>query len=394
MMVTDPDGPADTTMMRIVHRALRRDLGRARSALGQVPAPAPDRLHAIADHLVWMMGFLHAHHEAEDRGLYRVVRERAPGRPEVLEVLDRMEHHHHAIAPAIAAVEAAATTVGTELNDTAIGSLVAALDDLSAELLPHLDQEEREAMPAVAALVTNAEWLALEREHNLDPKSFSELGREGHWLIDDADDADRATVLGLVPALPRFLLVHGFARGYRRRRDACWGTAPAPKRRVQKRGHVSVVVDADIEAAWDIVRDVTRVGEWSHECVGAVWTGEVRAPAVGARFRGRNRAGLFRWGRVCEIVAADPYELAWTTVPTVLFPDSTEWRIRLVEDVDGTRIEQSFRVIRAPKLLDALYARLIPAHRDRSAALADDLRRLGIAANRSASPPGRAASRT
>jgi hypothetical protein len=67
----------------------------------------------------------------------------------------------------------------------------------------------------------------------------------------------------------------------------------------------------------------------------------------------------------------------WRTVPTPLYPDSTEWAIRLHSADGGTRIEQTFAVIRAPKLLDVLYALIIPAHRDRTAALTEDLRRLG-----------------
>jgi hypothetical protein len=133
---------------------------------------------------------------------------------------------------------------------------------------------------------------------------------------------------------------------------------------------------------WKVVRDVTRVGEWSHECVGAAWVGDATAPVPGARFRGRNRAGVFRWGRVCEIVSADPYELVWITVPTTLYPDSSEWRISLGEVDAGTRISQQFRVLRAPKVLAVLYALVIPAHRDRTAALVEDLTRLGTLASR------------
>ena len=58
----------------------------------------------------------------------------------------------------------------------------------------------------------------------------------------------------------------------------------------------------------------------------------------GARFRGRNRAGLIRWGRVCEIVSANPHELVWITVPTTLYPDSSEWRITLEEVDAGTPV--------------------------------------------------------
>ena len=232
-------------------------------------------------------------------------------------------------------------------------------------------------MPIASRLVTAAEWEAIDKQHNLDPKSFSELGFEGHWLVDGATESDRATVLGLVPPIPRFVLLHGFARRYRRHVHACWGDGGAPPHRVQLENRGAVTVDADIDAVWDIVRDVTRVGEWSHECVGAEWLDGATSATPGARFRGRNRARLFRWGRVCEVVSAEPYELVWVTVPTALFPDSTEWRIALAEVDGGTRIEQRFRVVRGPKVLAMLYALAIPAHRDRTAALVADLERLG-----------------
>ena len=153
-----------------------------------------------------------------------------------------------------------------------------------------------------------------------------------------------------------------------------------PPRRVQSENSVAVTVEADIDAVWEVVRDVTRVGEWSHECVGAEWLGDAKAAAPGVRFRGRNRAGLIRWGRVCEIISADPYELVWITVPTVRYPDSSEWHIALTKVDAGTRISQQFRVLRAPKILTVLFALAIPGHRDRTDALVEDLKRLGAVA--------------
>jgi hypothetical protein len=152
---------------------------------------------------------------------------------------------------------------------------------------------------------------------------------------------------------------------------------------VQTTGAVAVTVPAQIDNVWNVVRDVTRVGEWSHECVGATWLGGSTSAVPGARFRGRNRAGLFRWGRVCEIVSAEPHKLVWVTVPSALYPDSSEWQIELDEVDGGTQISQRFRVLRAPKVLSTLYAVVIPAHRDRTAALAEDLQRLGAVAARS-----------
>ena len=376
------DGPADTTMMRIVHDALRRDLARAQATLSD-PAPlSPHRRRAIGDHLTWLMRFLEAHHASEDDGLYPLVRERAGDASDALAVLDRMRRGHEDIAGAITAVDQAAGSLSAHASDDAVHQAALALDALGTVLLPHLREEEDEAMPIVSRLITSAEWDAIEHEHNLDHKSLAELGFEGHWLLDGASDADRATVTGLVPPVPRFVLLHGFAHRYRRRSRACWDAAAHPGRSVQMRGSVAVTVDADIDEVWALVRDVRRVGEWSHECVGAEWIGGSTEAAAGARFRGRNRAGLLRWGRVCEIVSAEPYELVWITVPTTLYPDSSEWRISLERVAGGTRISQRFRVLRAPKVLGAVYATLIPTHRDRTAALTEDLRRLGRTASR------------
>lgn len=383
-MTITSDAPADTTMMRIVHDALRRDLARARRVLVQPERTRPAQRRAVGAHLSWMMHFLHAHHASEDDGLYPLVRQRAGGAAEARGVLDRMAREHEAIASAVATVETAAIALAADPGEIATHQTLDALDALATVLLPHLQEEEDDAMPLVSRLITTAEWQAIEKQHNLDPKSMSDLGFEGHWLIDGASDADRATVVGLVPAIPRFILLHGFARRYRRHANACWGETGKSSRRVQMENTVAVTVDADVDEVWDVVRDVTRVGEWSHECVGAAWLGAATAAVPGARFRGRNRAGILRWGRVCEIVSAEPYELVWRTVPTPLYPDSSEWRIALDKTDAGTRISQHFRVVRAPKVLSVLYALVIPAHRDRTAALVADLERLGSTARRSA----------
>jgi hemerythrin-like domain-containing protein len=367
----DVNTPADTTMMRIVHQALRRDLRRATAALRAVPAPDARRRVALARHLTWMMSFIETHHRTEDLGLYPLVRTRAP---HAAALLDAMTDGHEAVATAMAAVEAASTGYA-EGEDPR--RLVGALDDLVDVLLPHLQLEEDEMMPVVSRVVTAAEWNDIEQRYQLAGKSMAQLGREGHWLIDDASAADRKTVLQLVPLAQRLLLLYGFGPVYRRHARACWRPR---SRRLQHEGSTSVVVAADVDAVWAVVRDPTRVGEWSHECVDGVWLGDATAAVPGARFRGRNRQGLARWGRVCEVVRAAPYELVWRTVPTRLYPDSSEWTLRLEPDAGRTRIEQTFHVVKTTKL-EPIYATIVPAHRDRTAELAGDLERIGALAS-------------
>ena len=60
---------------------------------------------------------------------------------------------------------------------------------------------------------------------------------------------------------------------------------------MQKSGQVETIVDAPIAEVWEVVRDVERVGEWSHECVGISWLGDERppSPALGSEV-GTSRA--------------------------------------------------------------------------------------------------------
>ncbi len=223
-MSTTPHEPADTRSMGVVHSALRRDLRRTRVVLTSPPYPDDARRRALADHLTWMMHFLHLHHTGEDEGLWPLIRSRNPA---AAALLDDMEADHLRIAPAVDALIEAASAYRTDAE--ARNTLLDALDRLSEVLLPHLEREELEAMPVVAATISTAEFRDVEHEYFVEPKGFAELGREGHWVVDGLGDEDRDLIYGVVPAIPRFILVHGFARGYRRRAELVWGHGGASR---------------------------------------------------------------------------------------------------------------------------------------------------------------------
>jgi uncharacterized protein YndB with AHSA1/START domain len=154
-----------------------------------------------------------------------------------------------------------------------------------------------------------------------------------------------------------------------------------------RNGRCSVTTSASPESVWAIVGDPTRVGEWCHECGGAVWIDGATTARPGARFRGRNRVGRSRWTRTSEIVTVDaPRELAWRTVPTRLYPDSTIWTITIEPTDTGSRIEQRFEVLKLNPIIDRIFYLLIPPHRDRSDALRQDIERLATAAERESVP--------
>ena len=72
-----------------------------------------------------------------------------------------------------------------------------------------------------------------------------------------------------------------------------------------------------------------------------------------------------------------PRSLAWKTVGLWGKVDSTVWRIDLEPNGTGTRIVQTYDVVRCPPWWEWLVARVVPPHRDRSEALAADLARIG-----------------
>jgi uncharacterized protein YndB with AHSA1/START domain len=143
-------------------------------------------------------------------------------------------------------------------------------------------------------------------------------------------------------------------------------------------GTTTIEVDASPEQVWALLTDITRTGEWSHETQGGEWLDGATEPVPGARFRGRNEQGSYRWSRQCEVLAVDPgRSISWRTVPTTVYRDSTIWTYVLEPTETGCRITQFFEVVQLGKVMDRVFYAIVPAHRDRSEALAGDLRRLG-----------------
>jgi len=59
-------------------------------------------------------------------------------------------------------------------------------------------------------------------------------------------------------------------------------------------------IDAPAEVVWDMISDMTRMGEWSPENEGGTWLGSATGPAPGAKFRGLNRHGNKTWKSVAD----------------------------------------------------------------------------------------------
>ncbi|BAH55621.1 MULTISPECIES: hemerythrin domain-containing protein [Rhodococcus] len=218
-MSTDRAAPADTRMMGILHDALRRDLGRARTVLTAPTPPAQSQRIAVADHLLWMMDYLRYHHRTEDENLWPLIRRLNPGAGTLL---DRMDADHTHISPEIDRLCSAAGAYRDDGSTDARQAVVVALDGLEAALLPHLRREEDEMMPVVSRTITVGHWEDWGRDIVKD-KPKLELAREVPWVLDGLDAEQYRLVAHVLPAPARVILLHALAGQYRRACAARWG---------------------------------------------------------------------------------------------------------------------------------------------------------------------------
>jgi hypothetical protein len=73
----------------------------------------------------------------------------------------------------------------------------------------------------------------------------------------------------------------------------------------------SIVIQRTPEEVYDMVSDVTRMGEWSPVCK-ACWWEEGDGPSVGAIFTGRNETPERTWEMKNKVTAADRgKEFSW-----------------------------------------------------------------------------------
>lgn len=66
----------------------------------------------------------------------------------------------------------------------------------------------------------------------------------------------------------------------------------------------SIVIARPAEMLYDMVSDITRMGEWSPVCKAGWWDAD-DIPRVGAWFTGRNETPERTWETRSEVVAAD-----------------------------------------------------------------------------------------
>ncbi|WP_328619265.1 hemerythrin domain-containing protein [Streptomyces sp. NBC_00354] len=204
--------PITTHDMVVVHRMFRREFREAAGRVRGVRHGSRAQVRLVADRLALLLDTLHHHHEGEDRLLWPKLAERASGHGELWK---RMQGQHADLADRLG-------RAGALLGPWAAGGagargeeLAAVLEQVSQAVEEHFDQEEREALPLVPAVVSQAEWDEIgDAASAAVPKSklLTVLG----MILKDADPGEQILIMAHLPLPPRVIWRAVGERNFRR----------------------------------------------------------------------------------------------------------------------------------------------------------------------------------
>ena len=129
-------------------------------------------------------------------------------------------------------------------------------------------------------------------------------------------------------------------------------------------GTAQVHIEAAPDTVYRVVSDVTRMGEWSPETTKCRWLDGATDAAVGARFKGSNKRGFVTWSTRPTVVVADPGSEFAFDVAT-----DTRWTYRFEVEGNGTRLTESFEMLRDIRWYYAFAERWLMQVKDRKADL-------------------------
>ena len=130
-------------------------------------------------------------------------------------------------------------------------------------------------------------------------------------------------------------------------------------------------IAASPEAVWELVSNITRIGDWSPECYRCEWD-PGKAPGLGATFTGYNRFGDTEWSNQSTIVEWVRLErVAWEVRLTARAAEKfggdpvTRWGFTVERIGTGVRLTQVTDDMRSEGL-KAFGAKFLPAIADRA----------------------------
>jgi len=204
------------TMNRVIHGAVRRDLGRLEEALTSARDGDVGRARDLDRAFGYLHGELVRHHRGEDTHIFPMF----AGFGVDPALLDAMEHEHEAMAQALAETKAAMASYAGSGARSDAESALASVRHTREVVERHLGHEERDLDPLLREHLDSPEWKAVEKKLRSEPPAVA--GRFFAWVQDGMGDDERRYLTSTVPAPVRALLSRVFGRAYHRDIAPVW----------------------------------------------------------------------------------------------------------------------------------------------------------------------------
>jgi hemerythrin-like domain-containing protein len=199
VLMSKSSSMADSRDMIVLHNMFRREFKAIPGLVIDVPEGARARVAVVADHVAWMVTFLHAHHEGEDQLVWPKLLERIPA--EIDSLIHTMEAQHAGLARALNSLDARAA----EWRSTAAAEERGAVADAATALLPpiaeHLDLEEKQVLTLIDRYLTDEEWKQVGGS-GLKKMSFGQVAVAFGMILTDATSTQVQIMRNTIPRIP------------------------------------------------------------------------------------------------------------------------------------------------------------------------------------------------
>jgi hemerythrin-like domain-containing protein len=204
------------TMNRLIHGAVRRDLGRLSTGLSQLTDGDRTRAQELELAYANLRRQLTHHHEGEDAYVWPMLAKVGVD----ADLLATMEAEHAAMAQALAETDVAMSTLAGSGSAADTATARDSLTHTQEVILGHLDHEERDVEPLLAPYAQSPEWKAVEKKFSRQPPNVA--GSFFAWLTDGLSDDERAYLKTTVPTPVVAVMGKVFGRQYNKQIKPIW----------------------------------------------------------------------------------------------------------------------------------------------------------------------------
>jgi hemerythrin-like domain-containing protein len=190
---------ADSRDMIVVHRMFRRQFASIPGLVHGVAAGNTAGAAVVADHVEWMVRFLHSHHEGEDMMVWPRLLERCPA--DVDPLIFTMESQHVGLAEALDSLAASSVEWRRSAAEPDREALTAAATALLDRIAEHLDLEELKVLSLIDRHLTEKEWKQVGGS-GLKTMKFAQLTVAFGMILDQASPDQVAIMRNTIPSAP------------------------------------------------------------------------------------------------------------------------------------------------------------------------------------------------